>query len=81
MSDFTTTVQNAYRELCIQMHGAGLALRNRVGGDVQAFQNTGGVVISSNRINGNLQCKANSPPPTGGRNVVGGNKEDQCRRL
>ena len=30
MSDFTTTMQNAYRELCIQMHGAGLALRNRV---------------------------------------------------
>ena len=30
MSDFTTTVQNAYRELCIQMHGAGVALRNRV---------------------------------------------------
>jgi len=30
MSDFTTTMHNAYRELCIQMHGAGLALRNRV---------------------------------------------------
>lgn len=30
MSDFTTTVQNAYRELCIQMHSAGVALRNRV---------------------------------------------------
>jgi len=30
MSDITTTMQNAYRELCIQMHGAGLALRNRV---------------------------------------------------
>ena len=30
MSDFTTTMQNAYRELCIQMHGAAVALRNRV---------------------------------------------------
>ena len=30
MSDFNTTVQNAYRELCIQMHGAGVALRNRI---------------------------------------------------
>jgi hypothetical protein len=30
MSDFTTTMQNAYRELCIQMHGAGMAVRNRV---------------------------------------------------
>jgi hypothetical protein len=56
-------------------------LRNRVGSDVQAFQNTGGVEIRRNVIDGNLQCKANNPPPTGGNNVVQGNKEDQCRRL
>ena len=31
--------------------------------------------------NGNLQCKENVPSPTGGGNVVQGNKEDQCRRL
>jgi hypothetical protein len=30
MSDFNTTLQNAYREFCIQAHGAGLRLRNRV---------------------------------------------------
>ena len=30
MSDVTTTIQNAYRELCIQLHGAGVAVRNRV---------------------------------------------------
>ena len=30
MSDFTTTIQGAYRELCIQMHGAGVAVRNRL---------------------------------------------------
>jgi hypothetical protein len=30
MSDFTTTLQDAYRELCIQAHGVGLAIRNRV---------------------------------------------------
>ena len=30
MSDFTTTIRDAYRELCIQMHGAGVALRHRV---------------------------------------------------
>ena len=53
--------------------------RNTVGGSVQAFQNTGGVQIYRNRINGNLQCKENRPRPTGGDNVVGGNKEDQCR--
>jgi hypothetical protein len=57
------------------------ARRNIVEGDVQAFQNTGGVVIANNRIDGNLQCKQNNPPPTGGGNVVQGNKEDQCSRL
>jgi len=29
MPDFTTTIQAAYRELCIQVHGAGVALRTR----------------------------------------------------
>jgi hypothetical protein len=55
--------------------------RNVVGGSVQAFQNTGGVEIVRNTIDGNLQCKANRPRPTGGGNVVHGNKEDQCARL
>jgi hypothetical protein len=55
--------------------------RNRVVGDVQAFQNTGGVTVSNNWIDGNLQCKANQPPPTGGGNIVQGTKEDQCARL
>jgi hypothetical protein len=57
------------------------AIRNTVGGNVQAFQNTGGVEIRRNRIDGNLQCKENRPAPTGGGNVVQGNKEDQCARL
>ena len=57
------------------------ALANIVGGNIQAFQNRGGVVIQRNNVDGNLQCKANSPAPTGGNNVVQGNKEDQCRRL
>jgi hypothetical protein len=57
------------------------ALRSRVGGNVQAFQNRGGVQIANNVINGNLQCKENRPAPTGGGNRVGGNKEDQCARL
>ena len=56
-------------------------LRSRIGGDVQAFQNRGGVEIRRNTIDGNLQCKANRPAPTGGGNIVGGNKEDQCSRL
>jgi hypothetical protein len=54
---------------------------NRIGGNLQAFQNTGGVEITGNRIDGNLQCKANKPAPTGGNNVVQGNKEDQCAKL
>ena len=29
MSDITTTLQNAYREFCIQAHGAALGLRSR----------------------------------------------------
>ena len=57
------------------------ARSNRVGGNLQAFQNTGGVYIYRNTIDGNLQCKANEPRPTGGGNIVYGNKEDQCRRL
>ena len=57
------------------------AARNDVGGNVQAFANTGGVVISRNTIDGNLQCKENTPAPTGGSNIVGGSKEDQCAAL
>ncbi|HEX9904462.1 MAG TPA: hypothetical protein VGA77_05810 [Propylenella sp.] len=56
-------------------------LRSRIGGNVQAFQNDGGVEIRRNTIDGNLQCKANNPKPVGGNNIVGGNKEDQCKNL
>jgi hypothetical protein len=55
--------------------------RNTVKQDVQFFENRGAISITANRINGNLQCKENNPRPTGGGNVVGGNKEDQCARL
>jgi hypothetical protein len=61
--------------------GALEASRNVVGGSIQVFRNTGGVQLSRNRIDGNLQCKENRPAPTGGGNVVQGNKEDQCARL
>jgi hypothetical protein len=54
---------------------------NKIGGNLQAFQNTGGLRIFRNSIDGNLQCKENNPPPIGGGNVVQGNKEDQCKRL
>jgi hypothetical protein len=55
--------------------------RNSVKGDVQYFENRGAISITRNRIDGNLQCKENSPSPTGGGNIVQGNKEDQCARL
>jgi hypothetical protein len=50
-------------------------------GNLQVVQNSGSVEIQYNTIDGNLQCKENSPAPTGGANRVGGNKEDQCARL
>lgn len=54
---------------------------NAVKGDVQFFGNRGAISITNNRVDGNLQCKENSPAPTGGGNIVQGNKEDQCARL
>lgn len=55
---------------------------NSVDGNVQVFRNRGGpFTISDNGIEGNLQCKDNDPAPTGGGNVVDGDKEDQCRNL
>ena len=58
-----------------------IANRNTIGGNLQAFQNTGGLSIAANTIDGNLQCKGNRPAPTGGDNIVKGNKEDQCANL
>lgn len=54
---------------------------SRIGADLQANENRGGVRIELNEIDGNLQCQRNTPAPTGGGNLVGGSKEDQCSRL
>jgi hypothetical protein len=54
---------------------------SRVDSDVKVNQNGGQARIFDNVIGGNLQCQSNEPPPKGARNVVGGNKEDQCRRF
>ena len=51
-----------------------------VRGNLQVFKNRGGVRLNSNRIAQSLQCKENSPAPTGSGNIAG-DKEDQCRRL
>jgi len=62
--------------------GKQLVINNRVNGDVQLFQNLVDTKrVKSNRIGGNLQCKANRPAPVGGGNIVEGNKENQCSRL
>jgi cytoskeletal protein CcmA (bactofilin family) len=58
-----------------------VATRNSIEGNLQAFKNTGGLKVANNHIDGNLQCKENAPAPTGGGNVVQGNKEDQCASL
>lgn len=65
----------------IKQGGAFRLARTFVGSDVQVFTNRGAIVISRNTIDGNLQCKENATAPTGGGNVVQGNKEDQCARL
>lgn len=56
------------------------ATANVVGGNLQVFQNEGGVLLRNNRIDGNLQCKANAPAPRGSGNVAT-SKEDQCANL
>lgn len=63
--------------------GGGASIRkNYVDGDIQLFSNKRGTKnVYDNRVDGNLQCKSNSPAPQGARNVVKGNKEDQCRRF
>jgi hypothetical protein len=57
------------------------AHRNRVGGSIQVVGNSGGVSLVRNVVNGNIDCKENRPAPTGGRNVVGESKTDQCSRV
>ena len=57
-----------------------IARGNTILANFQANQNTGGLVIQNNRISENLQCQANTPPPTGGGNTAG-DKEDQCAAL
>lgn len=54
---------------------------NTVNQDIQVFAHDGGIAITRNRVDGNLQCNENTPAPTGGGNVVQGNKEDQCKNL
>lgn len=56
-------------------------LNNDIAGDVEARNNTGGVLISGNAIDRNLKCSGNSPAPVGIGNRVAGNSEGQCEDL
>jgi len=67
--------------LQVKQGGGARIDRSIFGSDVQFFTNSGAISITGNRIDGNLQCKENRPAPTGGANVVQGNREDQCARL
>ena len=57
------------------------ATNNQVGGNIQAFQNTGGVTIANNSIDGNLQCKEKTRTPMCRPHGVLGSAEDQCANL
>lgn len=57
-----------------------VASGNTILANLQANQNTGGLLIENNRISSVLSCQANTPPPTGGNNRAG-DKEGQCARL
>ncbi len=67
--------------LQVKQGGGASVSSSSFGSDVQFFTNSSTISITSNRIDGNLQCKENRPAPTGGGNGVQGNKEDQCARL
>lgn len=67
--------------LQVKQGGSATVTGSTFGSDVQFFENSGAIRIASNRVDGNLQCKENRSQPTGGANVVQGNKEDQCGRL
>jgi hypothetical protein len=80
---YSVTIKNATvagNVLVDENTGPVLASRNRVGADMQFFKNTGGAHIVENVLKGNLQCKENSPPPTGFGNRAA-SKEDQCANL
>jgi len=66
-------------DLQFEKNRSGLTVnRNTIGGNLQAFKNSGCLSITQNAIDANLQCKENWPAPTGGGNIVRGNREDQC---
>jgi hypothetical protein len=56
-------------------------LNNDVRGDFQAFGNTGGLLISGNLFDDDLECSGNFPAPVGIGNVVKDDAKGQCENL
>jgi subtilisin family serine protease len=65
----------------VEEGGSARLQRTQIQGDAKFFKNRGSLWISNNTIKGNLQCKENRLRPTGGGNLVQGNKEAQCSGL
>jgi subtilisin family serine protease len=61
--------------------GSALLHESQVTGDAKFIKNTASLMISNNTIGGNMQCKENNLMPSGGGNLVLGNKEEQCADL
>lgn len=54
---------------------------NYISDDLEVSKNVGGVFIGDNIIEGDLECKSNSPVPVGDNNFVSGKTKNQCRDL
>ncbi len=54
---------------------------SHVNGSAEFLKNTADITVLNNTLQGNLVCKENNLMPTGGGNIVQGNKEEQCSGL
>jgi hypothetical protein len=61
--------------------GTGTVVGVVVEGDIEAVDNAGPQRIEGNTVDGNLVCDGNATAPTGGGNIVAGDREDQCAGL
>ena len=65
----------------VEEGGSALLHATQIEGDAKFIKNRRSITITNNTIHGNLQCKENRLSPTGGGNLVQGNREDQCSGL
>lgn len=79
----SVNVSNSIIDGSFEMEEGGSAQLDgaQVKGDAKFIKNMDSLTISDNTIHGNLQCKENALMPTGGNNLVQGNKEEQCSGL